>query len=129
MASRMVAATAPKTSHRGCDRGQRRRWRLPSPPTRMASRIAAAACSEPSRVDGVEDGCSRASCYRWQRRRWLPSLPPWIGPMISAMAVAPEAFTEVVDDGGSDSGGRRQWWRERKRKEKRWEGGEHETDT
>uniref|UniRef100_A0A0E0BLH5 DUF834 domain-containing protein n=1 Tax=Oryza glumipatula TaxID=40148 RepID=A0A0E0BLH5_9ORYZ len=96
----------------------------------MGSRIVTAAgAPEPSRVDGVEDGCSRASCHRRQRRQWLPSLPPGIGPTIAVMAVAPEAFTEMVDDGGSDGGGRRQWWRERKGKEKRGEGGEDETDS
>uniref|UniRef100_A0A0E0R8B2 Uncharacterized protein n=1 Tax=Oryza rufipogon TaxID=4529 RepID=A0A0E0R8B2_ORYRU len=194
----MAAAAAPKTSHRRCDRGQRRRRRLQSAPTRtpvpkykkflldkndttihdiedgvkdgggggtqdlpsrmrsrtetaaaapehshadgvkdsggcgcrfralpsrMGSRIVTAVgAPEPSRVDGVEDGYSRTSCPRRQRQRQLPSLPPRIGPTIAVTTVAPEAFTEVVDDGGSvsgDGGGRRQRWRERKGREKR----------
>ncbi|EEC70563.1 hypothetical protein OsI_01732 [Oryza sativa Indica Group] len=69
----------------------------------MGSRIVTAVgAPEPSRVDGVEDGYSRTSCPRRQRQRQLPSLPPRIGPTIAVTTVAPEAFTEVVDDGGSD---------------------------
>uniref|UniRef100_A0A0E0JYI7 Uncharacterized protein n=1 Tax=Oryza punctata TaxID=4537 RepID=A0A0E0JYI7_ORYPU len=82
----------------------------------MGSRIETVAASpEPSRVDGIEDGYSRASYRGWCQgrwRRWLPSLQR-MGSTIAATVVAPEVSTEVVDDGGCNGGGRRQWWRER----------------
>nr|BAC05643.1 OJ1005_B10.8 [Oryza sativa Japonica Group] len=85
-------------------------------PLRMRSRTETATVApERSHADGVKDsgGCG---CRADNSGDGLT-------------AVAPEAFTEVVDDGGSYGGGRRHWWRERKGREKRGEGGEDETDS
>uniref|UniRef100_A0A0E0FME4 Uncharacterized protein n=1 Tax=Oryza nivara TaxID=4536 RepID=A0A0E0FME4_ORYNI len=85
----MAAAAAPKTSHRRCDRGQRRRRQLPSAPTRTPKN----ATTIHDIADGVKDGGGGGGTR---------DLPSRMRSRTETATVAPERSHA---DGVKDSGG------------------------